>query len=237
MRFYLLLIPAICLLLSCSGGSPGLPDNKKPAYGIDISKYQKNLIDFLNEKKDSLDFIICKATEDATGVDPDFSTNWETIANKGFIRGAYHFYHCGTNGGQQADNYVTTVKTFAKTDLPPIVDFEEQSINTDCAKTEIQKELLNFLMLIEQKTGRKPILYTDNNTADLYISDTLFSGYALWIANPSERTQPLLPKTWEKSGWSIWQKSWKYAAAVKDTSDFDVFNGDRDSLIKFINLY
>ena len=61
-------------------------------YGIDVSDFQGDEVDFLDKQKDSLSFVICKATEGITYTDPEFQNNWKTIPEKGFIRGAYHFY-------------------------------------------------------------------------------------------------------------------------------------------------
>ena len=234
-----LIIVISFVLIRCGPGNNSSQGNQttygsKPAYGIDISKCQGSIVDVLNRKTDSLDFIICKATEGITGIDSLFSLNRNMISAKGFICGCYHFYHCEDSITEQADNYINTAGPFVKTDLPPIVDFEETSISGNCSKVSIQSGLLNFLSVLQQRIGRRPIIYTDNNTADIYLNDSLFSDYALWIANPSEAKSPVMPSVWKSKGWTIWQKSWKYAAAMKDTSDFDVFNGDRKALNNFI---
>ncbi len=77
-------------------------------YGIDISQYQGKEAFDINSKKDSLGFIICKATEGETYVDPDFQKNWGQITKDGFVRGAYHFY-------RSVDNPVSQANFFAKT--------------------------------------------------------------------------------------------------------------------------
>lgn len=236
------LITFVSFALICCNPAPNSIESQsnagtKAAYGIDISEYQGGLIDFLNNKTDSLDFIICKATEGVTIQDTAFNSNWNLIKSKGFIPGCYHFYHCQDNITLQADNYLNAVKSFASDDMPPIVDFEENSVSANCTTADIQTGLLNFLDTLMKRTGRKPIVYTNPNTADMYLKDSRFSNYALWVADPTEAKNPLVPSVWKSNGWTIWQKSWKYAAVVKDTSDFDVFNGDRDSLKKFIETY
>lgn len=210
---------------------------KETAYGIDVSQFQGRLVSSLNKENDSLDFIICKATEGITLQDTSFVSNWKTIKSKGFIRGCYHFYHCQDNISLQADNYLNTVKGFDSEDLPPIVDFEETSLSASCNSLTIQTELLNFLDTLKQRTGRKPIIYTNPDTADKYLNNTRFSDYALWISDPGSGAGPAIPETWKSKGWVIWQKSFEYTSATKVTSDFDVFNGDRDSLISFIKNY
>lgn len=200
-------------------------------YGIDISKYQGNEINQLNKQTAPLSFIICKATEGVTYTDPDFITNWPAIQSKGYVRGAYHFYHCDDSPEQQIDNYLTVIGTLLATDFPPIVDFEERSIDPGIDKASIQPNLLQFLTLLEQKTGRKPLLYTDNNTANTYLTDTAFANYNLWIADYNSTIT--LPTVWKSKTWTLWQKSENYKLDG-NTNDYDVFNGDSDAFIKFI---
>jgi lysozyme len=210
--------------------------NTLPVYGIDISNYQGNEINFLNVAQDSLSFVICKATEGAYETDPDFKNNWNTIQQKGFTKGAYHFYHCKDDATAQVLHYLSVVDSFPKNDFSPIVDFEESSIDSGCVANDIQKNLLNFLTLLQQKTGRSPIVYTDNNTANLYLSDTAFSKYALWIAYYDNAAHPELPTVWKNNSWSIWQKSGTYQIGTI-TNDFDIFNGNQTQFKTFIQTH
>ena len=176
---YFFLIIVIVVMGICIAAIPKSKNTDSSISGIDISHFQGNEIDYLNKKGSQLDFVICKATEGLTYTDPDFVTNWKMIQQQGFVRGAYHFYHCADDPIQQANFFLATVGTFLTTDLPPIVDFEENSIDKTCDKTTIQKNLLQFLTILEQKTGKKPILYTDVNTGNSQINDPSFS-----ICNP-----------------------------------------------------
>ena len=206
-------------------------DNTQTVCGIDISKYQGNEVSLLDKQTDGLTFIICKATEGVTYTDPDFSTNWPLIQSKGYVRGAYHFYHCDDDPAQQATHYLAVMGMLQKTDFPPIVDFEEASIDPGVNQSEIQPNLLQFLALLEQKTGRKPLLYTDNNTANTYLTDPSFADYNLWIADYN--TTLALPTVWKSKGWTLWQKSENYNLDG-NTNDYDVFNGSNDAFTAFI---
>lgn len=135
-------------------------------YGIDISKYQGDEVDFINKKENSLSFVICKATEGVTYTDPDFQHNWEMIAQKGLIRGAYHFYRCDDQPEAQSKNYLDKISDLQKTDLPPIIDFEEGGIDKTQSVEQIQMTLITFLKEIENRTSRTPIIYTDVNTGN-----------------------------------------------------------------------
>jgi lysozyme len=198
-------------------------------FGIDISRYQGNEINFLNKQVDKLTFIICKATEGITYTDSSFKTNWPAIQAKGYVRGAYHFYHCNDDPAKQVANYLGVMGTFSAADFPPIVDFEETSIDAGVNKASIQPNLLNFLTLLEQKTGRKPLIYTDNNTANAYLTDPAFADYSLWIANYNPTLK--IPNVW--NNWTIWQQSQSYKLNGQ-LNDYDVFNGDSNAFASFI---
>ncbi|MEO8237521.1 MAG: GH25 family lysozyme [Flavobacterium sp.] len=203
--------------------------NNFTVFGIDISRYQGNEINFLNKQVDKLTFIICKATEGITYTDSSFKTNWPAIQAKGYVRGAYHFYHCNDDPSKQVANYLGVMGKFLDTDFPPIVDFEENSIDPGVNKASIQRNFLQFLTLLEQKTGRKPLIYTDNNTANAYLTDPAFAGYALWIANYSSTLK--IPNVWKN--WTIWQQSQNYKLNGQ-LNDYDVFNGDNNAFSNFI---
>ena len=207
-----------------------------PAYGIDLSKFQGNEIDYLNKQKDNLSFIFCKATEGVTYTDPDFTKNWSTIISKGFIRGAYHFYRTADAPDPQADHYVEAISDLSDTDLPPVVDFEGAGIDQSQSVAKIQKDLLTFLRLIEDKTNRTPMIYTDIPTGNKYLNNPKFAEYALWIALYEDLKQPRLPNAWKGKRWVLWQKASDYKIGnIKN--DFDVFNGNIKSLKSFIKNY
>lgn len=203
-------------------------------YGIDISKYQGDEIDFLNRKQDTLTFVICKATQGLTISDPDFSNNWKTITAKGFIRGAYHFYQCADDPVKQAQFFVSAVDSFASGAFAPIIDVEEASITSGCSASQVPGNLLKFLKQVQQLTGRQPIIYTDNNTGSTYLTNAAFASYPLFIADYNKTNSPLLPGAWKSKTWHLWQKSQSYKLASTQ-DDFDVFNGGLQELGVFIN--
>lgn len=213
--------------------TPPAPE-KKLARGIDIAKFQGDEIDFLNKRADDLSFVICKATEGVTYTDPDFSRNWKTIPEKGFIRGAYHFFRSKDNPIQQAENYLNAIHDLDNGDLPPIVDFEGAGIDKFQPIEEVQKSLLHFLERLEQEWDRVPIIYVDKSTGDRYLDDPYFSRYPLWIASYEAGTSPPLPSAWVDSKWTFWQKSSSYKVDGRK-NDLDCFNGDVKELLGFIS--
>jgi lysozyme len=233
---FLLICLAFCQLSSCEPGKkckePCPPKCKQQvAYGIDISHYQGNELDFVARKRDSLSFVICKATEGKTFVDPKFKSNWELLKKKKFIRGAYHYFRCEDQPEAQANLYINTVGELGLSDLPPIVDVEV--VDQCTSHTEIQNRLLAFLEILKKRTRRIPMIYVDPSFANEYLRDRRFAKYPLWVADWTSAAKPSLPSTWRTAGWTLWQKTNEYDIHSTKT-DFDCFNGNVEELKQFI---
>ncbi len=207
--------------------------SKLLAYGIDISHFQNNEIDSIVKSKDSLSFIICKATEGVTYTDPKFKMNWKMIKERDFLRGAYHFYICKDDPLTQATFFLKTISNIETTDIPPIVDFEEGGIDKSQSVDKIRAGLKVFLNEIEKKLSCKPIIYTDINTGNKYLNNPYFSDYPLWVANYNGKKTPDIPVAWKNKGWLIWQRTDTYTLNTLK-SDFDIYNGNLSEFKAFI---
>lgn len=221
----------------------GLKDEKKPndedtsvstggfMYGLDISKWQGDERELLDKKKDSLSFVICRATNGKT-TDPDFLENWRTLKQKGLIRGAYHFYLCDEDPLVQARNFLSVIDTLLETDLPLAIDIESPYINKNCKN--IIENILSFIKAVEAKTKRRMMIYVNLSDGDRFLYDHRFAEYPLWVAHPSPVLKaPSVPRAWKQAGWVLWQRSDTYTID-RIVNDFDVFNGNADSLKRFI---
>ncbi|KAI0441802.1 glycoside hydrolase superfamily [Xylaria telfairii] len=60
--------------------------------GFDISHYQSS-VNFASAYSAGARFVIIKATEGTTYIDPSFSSHYTGATNAGLIRGGYHFAH------------------------------------------------------------------------------------------------------------------------------------------------
>lgn len=212
------------------------PNPNQTAYGLDISQFQGDEIAFLDSNKDQLSFIFCKATEGITYTDPDFNKNWTTIPEKGFIRGAYHFYRSKDDPIAQAKHFINAISDLQNEDLPPVVDFEGAGIDKSQSVIEIQKGLIQFLNYVEIKLNRTPMIYTDIPSGNKYLDNPKFAEYALWIALYEDLESPRLPNAWNGKHWYFWQKSSQHRIDGQK-NDFDQFNGDLTQLQSFIKNY
>ncbi|WP_298513119.1 GH25 family lysozyme [uncultured Kordia sp.] len=204
---------------------------KNIQYGLDISHYNGNIVSLLNSK-DSIHFVICKATQGDYFVDPTFKNNWKELKEKKIIRGAYHFYDAEVSPIQQAKHFLQVVGNFDTNDIAPVLDIEELSFNgEDITKATLQHDLLLFLQYITAKTERNPIIYVDTSFANHYLDNKEFAKYKLYLASWTHENFPKLPIIWEEEGLFLWQKSDSYHFE-NTTDDLDVFFGNLKDIYK-----
>ena len=206
--------------------------------GLDVSHYQGNLLVAMEKSKDSLHFVICKATEGMHIIDSRFKSNARLLQTKKVLHGAYHFYHFNRNPVKQARHFckvITESQFLDDTQLPPVLDIEKSDISAlqQSSLSQIQQNVLLFLNEVEKLTGRIPIIYTDRITGNCFLKNKAFAKYPLWIAAYTNKLTPQhIPKTWGAK-WAIWQRSESYSFHDKKF-DYDIFNGSHATLKRFI---
>ncbi|RYD71514.1 MAG: glycoside hydrolase family 25 protein [Sphingobacteriales bacterium] len=197
-------------------------------HGIDVSRYQKTigwrLLKEMQVDGIKIDFVFMKATEGISGVDKQFSRNWAMAEKHEVIRGAYHFFIPGKSGKQQAENFIKTVR-LKKGDLPPVLDVEQ---TYGVKKDALQKQVMEWVTIVEKKYGVKPIIYTNASFYETLLSGT-FDTYPLWVAHYLQKERPRISRKWH-----FWQHSETGRVNGIDAFvDFNVFNGNS---IEFENL-
>jgi lysozyme len=199
-------------------------------YGLDISHYQGNIMVRLDTTNE-LRFVFCKATQGTVYLDPDFRINWHGIRQKGFVRGAYHFYTCVDDPLEQARFFAGQIDDLGPADMPPVLDIEQGGMGEKANATDLQTGLLAFLRELETLTGRRPMIYTNYAFAQKYLKTEALGNYPLWLADYSGGAQPAVPDLWKKKGYKIWQRSSDYTIS-SGVSDFDVYFGQFSGLLK-----
>jgi GH25 family lysozyme M1 (1,4-beta-N-acetylmuramidase) len=176
--------------------------------GTDISAYQGSI--------PAGDFCIEKATEGLGYNDPPFAARWKTLAQRGTLRGAYHFAHTGDDPVAEADHFLSIVTAAG---LKPgdwlVLDHETpgSSPSHDAAWA------VAWCKHVQAKTGVRPVVYTFLSFAQEGRCAGL-GGYPLWIADPSSPAgHPRVPAPW--TSWAMHQ----YGSP--GGVDVDVFNGDK----------
>jgi lysozyme len=204
-----------------------IPENYS-IHGIDVSKYQQIIswesVKEMKVKNVQLGFAFIKATEGIVNTDPQFKRNWKKSKQAGVIRGAYHFFLATKDGRAQAENFISQVDLM-KGDLPPVVDIEQ---TYGVSTTILRKELKEWLDVVENHYGVKPIIYTG---VDFYSRNLgkEFNTYPLWAAHYYQYTTPRIDRNWD-----FWQHSEEGRVnGILSKVDFNVFNGDS---VQFRNI-
>lgn len=196
--------------------------------GIDISHYQGNIK--WNElelkiKDRPVEFFILRAT---MGDDQDelFKEYWNTLDTMKVIKGAYHYFRPNQNSTLQAKNFIKNVK-LKPGDFRPILDIEKHS--TIQSKERLRVGIQNWLNLVEDHYGVKPIIYTgDSFNTDVLLGHG-FEDYPLWVANYNPIKEP------KSEFWVIWQFTEKgRLKGINENVDLNILRGGSKTLMALL---
>lgn len=186
--------------------------------GIDVSNHQQT-VDWNAVQQAGKIFAFMKATDGITYTDPEFATNWSGARAAGLLRGAYHFYETNDDPTAQAQNFLSAVQ-LEPGDLPPVVDIERTKSGESAS--QIVQDLQTWLDVVEQATGRVPIIYTSPGYWNS-LGTSAFGRYPLWVAEYGVQS-PKPVAGWE--GWTFWQYSESgTVTGISGSVDLDVFQG------------
>lgn len=225
MRYFILILILMLPIWGAEGPSCALAPEVGHLAGIDISHHQKRIEWDSVATKHQIDFAFVKATEGADFSDSLFCFNWENLHRLGIKRGAYHFFRAYGCGDQQAEHFLSSVE-LKPGDMAPVLDVEL----TDGVAPELWREEMRvWLQRVEQKLGVKPIIYTNQNFYDRFLSGH-FDDHPLWIARYAD-TPPLLENGMP---WAIWQHSNEgRIEGIAGTVDLNILPGNEATLEKF----
>ncbi|PKX53876.1 lysin [Lactiplantibacillus plantarum] len=204
--------------------------------GFDVASYQAGM----NVGKVTGDFVLVKATEGIDYTNPEFNEHAKQTLSAGKKLGVYHFIRNDSDIKQQADYFLTVVKSYIGKAML-VLDFENTTGSTiqSQAGVGLAKQWLDY---VYQQTGVRPVLYTGvscENSLDW--SSVVKANYGLWIAqyNNYNVVNGYQPRDLYGS-----LKHWKTAVMFQYTStgrlagwngnlDFDVFYGDKSAWDKY----
>lgn len=193
--------------------------------GIDVSEYQGR-IDFaglqLQIQTKRIEFVVIRATMGKDGVDARFKRNWDGFRPLPVRRGAYHYYRPNENSTQQAQNFIKRAK-LKPGDMIPVLDIEKHS--TIQSKDKLREGLKNWLNIVEEHYGVKPMIYTGDSFFWEVLHDHGFDEYPIWVANYNPILEP------ETQDWIIWQFSEKGSLpGIREKIDLNVLLGGEEGL-------
>ncbi|OYT15775.1 MAG: glycosyl hydrolase family 25, partial [Bacteroidetes bacterium 4572_77] len=169
-------------------------------YGIDVSHHQGK-IDWTKVKKwknKNISFVYIKATEGATYIDKTYKINFKEARENGLLVGSYHYFRTSSSVENQFENFINTVDK-SKQDIIPLIDVEEKR---NWSNKEFHKNFKNFLTMVEDHFGKKPMIYTVNSFYNVHLSGK-YKSYHFLIGRYGENA----PNMRDKTDWTIWQFS------------------------------
>ena len=181
-----------------------------------MSKYQGE-IDWDAVAADGVRFAFIRVSDGVDYLDDSFYQNWEEAGRVGLIRGAYQYFRSGDDVAAQAQILLERMGELGPGILPPVIDIENLDNGSEAL---LWASVLEWIDIIEQATGVKPILYTYPYFWQTHSTDGPWSDHLLWIANYDVNC-PDVPDDWDN--WTFFQYS--------QTGSVPGINGNVDLII------
>ncbi len=173
-------------------------------YGIDISRHQhekgrkrysinwrKLRITSLGKRHNAegrtfpVSFVYIKATEGTTIKNRYFLQDYNAARSHALKVGAYHFFSIRSSATAQAEYFFKNCRIKGD-DFPPVLDVEptDGQISQIGGQQELLRRIRQWLAVVEQKSGKRPILYVSQMFVNKYLADAddIKQKYNIWIA-------------------------------------------------------
>lgn len=198
--------------------------------GVDVSHWDP-VIDWKRAKLESgVEWMYSKASEGIRNKDFSLKTHIPAASAAGVLTGGYHFFHAAFAGGLQAEHFLDCMAG-VKTDLPPVLDWEESSAD-GILRDEQLLRAKGWLNTVGGETGRVPIIYGGESFLTELSLFPEFAQYPLWIAHYGiARDRIKVPKPWKE--WRMWQYTDAESVhGVRENHHVDasLFNGTLEEL-------
>ncbi|MBF1079322.1 MAG: glycosyl hydrolase family 25 [Prevotellaceae bacterium] len=224
-------------------------------YGIDISKHQhikgrnryginwsdlrithlgslskKNIMGKINY---NISFIFIKSTEGKSMLNPYYAADYAAARAHGYPVGSYHFFSHRSTGAEQAAFFLRN-SHFKKGDLPPVLDLEPlpSQVKKMGGPVAMWRRVRNWLQIVEQQTGMRPILYISQTFVNRYLNAApdIKHSYPVWIARYGEYKPDV--KLW------VWQLAPDgHVKGIHGNVDINVFNGYQNEFRRWKAAY
>ena len=173
--------------------------------GVDISHWNGE-VDFPALKASGIDFVILKATEDDSWVDPKFDTYWQQAYSVNLPIMTYHFFRSNVGGAAQATHHKETLINSGFLDTvgyqSPVM-WADVETSDGASVSQRQNRLVAFHQTMEA------LGYQSGNYSSSYLWSTLLNNmvnnYYGWVAHWTSADQPLIPTGWTKEDTKVWQ--------------------------------
>jgi lysozyme len=174
--------------------------------GVDVSHWN-GAPNWLRARRSGVRFVIAKATDGRTFVDPAYARNKADAEQVGLYFTAYHYARPSATPGDaraQARHFVKTARLTAK-NLVPALDLEQSGGLPPAALAHWVRA---FLSEVRDRLGVQPMIYSSPSFWATHMANSTWfaeNGYPLWVAHWGV-PQPRVPaQRWAGFGWTMWQ--------------------------------
>lgn len=199
--------------------------------GIDVSRYQGAInwtaLSATQHNHLRLSFAYIKATEGDNIKDPFFEINAIAGKKSRLFAGAYHFYRFTDSPEAQIRFFMHHTAKHRFT-LPPVLDVEDDD---NMPAGQVKADLLKALQLLEQESGRRPLIYTSPSFYRRFLSNG-FEDYTFWLAHYYVN-RPLIPGGMNARIWQFTDKA--TVDGIGTPVDMNVFMGDYEEFTTLLH--
>ena len=162
---------------------------------IDIY-YGDQVQDFAQTKAFGILGVIHKATESTNFTDKLYAARRKAATDLGLKWGAYHFFH-GGNPLAEADHFLGV----AEPDADTLVALDWENVGEGAPDADAARK---FLERIEEKLGRKAVIYSGNVAKEeIDGKDAYFGAHKLWLCQYGPKWH--VQESWQRP-W-LWQNN------------------------------
>ena len=175
-------------------------------FGLDIASYQAKM----DVTKIPGDFIIIKATQGTSYVNPCMAKHYDQAKRSGKLLGLYHYFSNG-NAKAEADHFLKTVGSRLG-EAVLVLDWERYQNEREFDRGPVKAK--EFLDYVKAKTGVSPLIYTGKaEVRSKNYSAIRDAGYGLWGAQYPN---------YNRRGYETPWRDGKYWGAYGDESNLDI---------------
>lgn len=194
--------------------------------GIDVSGWQKGI----NLKEVPADFVIVKATQGTTYVNPDCDRAYQQAKEAGRLLGVYHYFS-GGDPAAEAEFFVKNVKGYVGEAIL-VLDWEGEQNAKFSQGPAVAKP---FLDRVKELTGVRPLIYMSKSVCRAHDWSAVASEYALWVAQYADNnTTGYQSKPWtDNKGYGAWNSPviFQYSSSGRLTG----YSGNLDINIAYMD--
>ena len=205
--------------------------------GVDVSHWN-GAPNWRKAQASGVRFVIAKATDGRTFVDPMYARNKAEAESLGLAFTAYHYARPDSTPGDaraEADHFVKTAQ-LTGVDLIPALDLEQSG---GLSPSALARWVHVWLMEVQAKLGVKPMIYSSPSFWSVHMGNSTWfaaNGYRLWIAHWGVATPRVPAQEWVGLGWTVWQTtSGAHVSGFRGRVDHDLYSAGSLSQLRIRN--